>query len=399
MKICVINSGGTIACVGEPLAPMGAQEFASNSRRLIEPVLTAMYPELDLTWDTGLAFPNAATGTLDSTNLQPRDWCRIADYILEQYDRFDGFVLLHGTDSMDYTGAALPFLLNRVGCGGAGEALLSKPVIVTGSQVPMYQRGEPDVLRFNTDAFQNLCGAVACARLGLPEVCVYFDARLFRANRVLKVDASDFRAFDSPNYPPLGDYGITLEVDRARVLPGPANRTVSLADPAVRQEVRNRLAAIGNAIDACAVMPLSAFPAAFDAGAGSAQMARLIDACVATGLKGLVLLGYGEGNFPSGNPDAPAKGAVFRALKAAADAGVIVVDSTQVIAGRQASSGYAAGAWLPQVGAISSGDMTPVAALAKLMVLLAAAEHEGWARADVERLFACNLVGEVSEAD
>jgi len=399
MNICVINSGGTIACVGEPLAPMSADDFAANSRRLIEPVLTAMYPELELTWDTGLAFPNAATGTLDSTNLQPRDWCRIADYILEQYDRFDGFVLLHGTDSMDYTGAALPFLLNRVGCGGDGEALLSKPVIVTGSQVPMFQRGQPDVLRFNTDAFQNLCGAIACARLGLPEVCVYFDARLFRASRVLKVDASDFRAFDSPNYPQLGDYGIALEIDRARVLPGPPHEGVSLADPDVRDQVRRRLASIADSIDDCPVMPLSAFPAAFDAAGGSAQMARLIDACVATGLRGLVLLGYGEGNFPSGNPDDPAGGAVYRALKAASEAGVIVVDSTQVIAGRQAASGYAAGAWLPEVGAISSGDMTPVAALAKLMVLLAAAGHEGWSRADVERLFACNLAGEVSEAD
>ena len=396
MNICIINSGGTIGCVGDPLAPMSAQAFANNSRRLIEPVLTAMYPELTLHWETGLTFPESRTGTLDSTNLQPRDWCLIARFILDHYDRFDGFVLLHGTDSMDYTGSALPFLLNAFDADGAPTAVLSKPVIVTGSQVPMFQRGDPDTLRFNTDAFQNLCGAIACARQKVPEVCVYFDARLFRGNRVLKVNASDFCAFDSPNFEPLGQYGIALELERHRMLPGPAGAAVSLEDAAVRGALIDRLEAITACIDDWPVMPFSAFPAAYDAGGGAARIAALLAACVDTGIKGLVLQSYGEGNFPSGNPDDPASGAIYRALASANAGGVTIVDSTQVIAGRVASSAYAAGAWLPHVGAISAADMTPVAALAKLMVLLAAAAHEGWSRTDVERLFQRDLCGEMT---
>ncbi len=398
MDICIINTGGTISCVGDPLAPMSAPDFAANARRLLDPILLAMFPGLALTWETGLAFPGSATGTLDSTNLQPRDWCLIAGYILDHYDRFDGFVLLHGTDTMDFTGSALPFLLNAFDAQGAPAALLSKPVIVTGSQVPMFQRGTPDTLRFNTDAFQNLCGAVACARQGVAETCVYFDARLFRGNRVLKVNASDFCAFDSPNFEPIGQYGITLALDRARILPGPSGAAPSLAKPAVRAAARARLDAIAAAIDGCPVMPFNAFPAAYDASGGGAPIAALIDACVATGIRGMILQSYGEGNFPSGNPDCPADGAVYRALQAAGRAGVVIVDSTQVIAGRMTTSAYASGAWLPDIGAVSAGDMTPVAALAKLTILLAAAAHEGGARSDVERLFQRDLCGEVTEA-
>ncbi|WP_420607264.1 asparaginase [Novosphingopyxis sp.] len=397
MKICVINTGGTVGCVGDPLAPMSAADFAANSRRLLDPILLAMFPELEPSWETGLAFPESATGTLDSTNLQPRDWCLIARYILDNYERFDGFVLLHGTDSMDFTASALPFLLNAFDAQGTPKAALSKPVIVTGSQVPMYRRGSPDTLRFNTDAFQNLCGAVACARQAVPEVCVYFDARLFRGNRALKVNASDFCAFDSPNFEPLGTYGIALDLDRDLILPGPVSNAVSLAEPAVRAAAKARLDAIAGAIDDWPVMPFSAFPAAYDVG-GGARIARLIDACVGTGIRGLVLRSYGEGNFPSGNPDRPADGAIYRALEAARRGGVTIVDSTQVIAGRVGSSAYAAGAWLPKIGAICAADMTPVAALAKLMILLAAADHEGWTRADVERLFQRDLCGEVTVA-
>ena len=397
MRICIINTGGTIASVGAPLAPMGAEAFAANARRLIDPVLRAMFPDLALDWDTGLAFPESRTGTLDSSNLQPRDWCLIADHILSLYDRYDGFVLLHGTDTMDYTASALPFLLNAFDAAGAPAALLSKPVIVTGSQVPMYQRGDPDTLRFNTDAFQNVCGAVACARQNVPEVCVYFDTRLFRGNRVLKVNASDFCAFDTPNFAPLGQYGITLELERSLMLPGPQEAASSLANPDVRAAMRTRLAAISDAIDDWPVMQFSAFPAAYDAGGGSARLAALIDACVGTGIKGMVLQSYGDGNFPSGHPDDPVSGAIYRALQQACAAGAIIVDSTQVIAGRLASSSYAAGAWLPDIGAISAGDMTPVAALAKLTLLLAAAPHEGWSRDQVEELFQRNLCGEVVE--
>jgi L-asparaginase len=124
-------------------------------------------------------------------------------------------------------------------------------------------------------------------------------------------------------------------------------------------------------------------------------LADLIRACAGTGLRGMVLQSYGEGNFPSGNPDDAAKGAVYRALQAATDAGMILVDSTQVIAGTVNYSAYAAGAWLPIVGALSAADMTPVAALAKLSILLAASGHAGWSTETVKMLFRRNLRGEM----
>jgi L-asparaginase len=142
---------------------------------------------------------------LDSTNLQPTDWCIMAKGVLDNYASFDGFVILHGTDSMDFTGAALPFLLNAFDTNGYGTAVLSKPVVITGSQVPMYYQA-PDnkdlTLNFNTDAYQNFCGVVASARTGVPEVCVYFQNHLYRGNRVLRARAKIISAFIHPGFRP-----------------------------------------------------------------------------------------------------------------------------------------------------------------------------------------------------
>ena len=138
MKIAVINTGGTISCVGNPLAPMTAQAFADASTQLLNPILLQQFPDLEITYLTNVTFPESSTQTLDSTNLQPTDWCIMAKGVLDNYAAFDGFVLLHGTDSMDFSGAALSLLLNAFDADGVGTAVLSKPVIITGSQVPMY---------------------------------------------------------------------------------------------------------------------------------------------------------------------------------------------------------------------------------------------------------------------
>jgi L-asparaginase len=133
-------------------------------------------------------------------------------------------------------------------------------------------------------------------------------------------------------------------------------------------------------------------------------IADLITATVAQGIKGLVLQSYGEGNFPSGNPDYPAgntkppvspPGAIYSALKAANAAGTIIVDSTQVIAGTVNNSAYKSGAWLPSVGALSAFDMTPMAALVKAMILMSAAKANGWSASQVKALIRLNLFGEV----
>lgn len=405
MNIYVINTGGTISCTGNPLTPMSASAFAAACTTILNPIVLQQFPDIQITYVTDLVFPESTTGTLDSTNLQPTDWCLMAQYILANYPQADGWVVLHGTDSMDFTGTALPFLLSSFNSDGFPTASLSKPVIITGSQVPMFYQNSNDpqnlTLNYNTDAFQNFCGAIAAAQTGIPEVCIYFGDYLYRGNRSVKTNASEFNAFSSPNFPPLGEYGITLQLDLANVLPPPVYEAVSLDDPSVLQQAQDQLQYVMSSINNYPVMQFNAFPAwyAFDdkAGTSSGLLAALIDACVGQGIKGLILESYGEGNFPSGNPDNPSGGATYQALANANNSGVVIVDCTQVIEGVVNDSAYAAGAWLPQVGALSPADMTPMAALAKLMVLLTSAGYSGngWSITDVKRLFQLDLLGEM----
>lgn len=152
-------------------------------------------------------------------------------------------------------------------------------------------------------------------------------------------------------------------------------------------------------------MQFNAFPAPYSVANATAMIANLINAAVTQGIKGLVLESYGEGNFPSGNPDYPSSnpnpppvspaGAIYTALKAATAAGVVLVNATQVNTGIVNSSAYAAGAWLPGAGAIGASDMTPMAALAKTMILLSAASANGWSADDVRTLIQLNLSGEI----
>lgn len=403
-RIGIINTGGTISCIGTPLSPMTAVQFADAMRRIIEPVLKLQFPGAEFDYVTDLRFPESAVGMLDSTNLQPSDWCLLADRILADYDRYDGWVVLHGTDSMAYTGGALPFLLSAFDGKGNPTIVLDKPVVLTGAQVPIFHQQSPNdpmTLRFNTDAFQNVCAAVAMAQSGVPEVSVAFRGRIFRGARVLKVNASDDDAFNSPNFPPLGTMGVAFSLDADLVQPGPADESVALSTPAVRARARDRIAHVAARIGKTPVVPIAAFPAPFSPNGSGAFLADVIKAVVAAGAKGLVLESYGEGDFPSGNPDSSDKGAIARALAAANAAGVVIALATQVLAGTVNDSVYAAGAWLPAAGAVGIGDMTPIAALAKTMVLLA---EEGWAGNDwdagtVRRLVGQSLLGESRVAD
>src|SRR5947208_2599404 len=133
---------------------------------------------------------------LDSSNMTPRQWLEIARDIATHYDEYDGFVVVHGTDTMAYTASALPFLL-----GG-----LAKPVVITGSQIPLCE--------IRNDARENLITSLMIASsCAIPEVCLYFGGKLLRGCRAVKVSADGFAAFDSPNHPPLGTVGIDIEID------------------------------------------------------------------------------------------------------------------------------------------------------------------------------------------
>lgn len=400
MKIAIINTGGTISCVGNPLSPMTSKDFKAACQAHLDPIIHQKFPGLTLDYVTDLAFPESASGMLDSTNLQPSDWCLIARYILEHYTEVDGWIVLHGTDTLDFSGTALSMLLSKFDVDGTVLAQLSKSVVITGSQVPLFHSPEPGVISgitFHTDAFANVCGAVAVAQLGIPAVTVFFDNQVMRASRVVKDNTSQFRAFASPNFPTLGQYGISLSISSELLPPGPVSESVSLDDADARSATLAQLEAIAATINDRPVMRLSASPSAYNPAQGKAVLADMINASVAQGIGGLVLESYGAGNFPSGNANTAEDGAIYKALDGANKAGVVIVDNTQVAHGAVDYNAYAAGAWLPAIGALNPVDMTPAASLAKLTILLAAQQANGWSLDDIKFLMQTPLVGEMAD--
>lgn len=396
MRIAILNTGGTISCIGTPLAPMPAADFAAACQRLLGPWLAARHPDLQLDFPTDLRFPGSASGTLDSTNLQAEDWLRMARWIVQHYTDHDAWVVLHGTDSMAHSGAALSFLLNGFDVDGELTAALSRPVLLTGAQLPLFQLGRDGLtLNAHGDALANLDGALASCQRGVTEVGVYFQRALWRGNRVMKTDSQAFAAFAAPNDLPLIDDGLDSRLHGARLLPPPAGLARSLESASARAEQLARLDALALRLARHPVWPILAQPTC----AQAAPLAQMIAAAVAAGARGLLLLGYGAGNFPSGDASEPARGAVYQALARAREHGVQLVGATQVPHGGVNGQMYAAGAWLAELGALNPGDMTPVAAQVKLSLLLALADAQGWSAQQVATLFQRALLGEMRDGE
>ena len=281
------------------------------------------------------------TQLIDSAEAQPRDWHTIAADIAAHYDAYDGFVVIHGTDTMAYTASALSFAL----------AGLRKPVIVTGAQIPLAMP--------RSDAPGNLAGALLIAALSpLPEVCLYFGGKLLRGNRATKVSAADFGAFDSPNHPPLGRAGIHVEIDGARVLPMPAREAFEVVAPSAGEVALLRL----------------------HPGLTVALLGRLLAPTVA----GLVLQSYGAGNGPVGLPG------FVDTLAAASARGVVIVNVSQCARGSVDPTLYATGSALAAAGVFGGHDMTLEAALTKLHHLLSL----GLAAEEVRRRMQLPICGE-----
>ena len=279
---------------------------------------------------------------LDSSNMTPREWVKIARDVEANYDRYDGFVVLHGTDTMAYTASALPFLLSG----------LRKPVILTGSQIPLCE--------IRNDARENLITSLMlAASYDIPEVCLYFGGKLLRGCRSTKVSADGFAAFDSPNFPPLGNVGIDIEVNRDLVR---KPRGTKLAV----HEITNPI-----------VSALRLFPGI------SPELVRNV---LRPPLQGLVLEAYGVGNGPDQNRD------FLDALADATRRGVVIVDCTQCLEGTVDLSEYAAGSALARAGVISGADMTAEAALAKLYYLFS----RGFSAERVKREMQRDLRGELT---
>jgi len=282
---------------------------------------------------------------LDSSNMTPREWVKIAHDIAGHYGQYDGFVVLHGTDTMAYTASALPFMLHG----------LRKPVIISGSQIPLCE--------VRNDARENLITSLLiAASCDIPEVCLYFGGKLLRGCRAVKVSADGFAAFDSPNHPPLGTVGIEIEIDWPLVRRPRGSKE--------RLEVREVASPV--------VSALRLFPGI------SPELVRNV---LRPPLQGLVLEAFGVGNGP--DQDA----AFIAALSEATERGVVIVDCTQCLEGTVNLGEYATGAALAGAGVISGFDMTAEAALAKLYYLFS----RGWTAGRVKREMQKNLRGELTK--
>ncbi|BCK13415.1 asparaginase [Vibrio cholerae] len=257
---------------------------------------------------------------MDSSDMTPADWQLIADDIAANYDKYDGFVILHGTDTMAYTASALSFMFENLG----------KPVIVTGSQIPLAD--------LRSDGQANLLNALhVAANYPINEVTLFFNNRLMRGNRSRKSHADGFSAFSSPNLPPLLEAGINIELS--------ANVKVD-EKPSGEFKV--------NPITPQPIGVITMYP-------GISH--EVIRNTLLQPVNAMILLTFGVGNAPQ-NPELLAQ------LKAASERGVIVVNLTQCLAGKVNMGGYATGCALADAGVISGYDMTPEAALAKLHYLL-----------------------------
>jgi L-asparaginase len=335
-QILIIYTGGTIGMMTDPvtktLKPINFEQIMDNV-----PELEKLNCKIKV---------HSFEEIIDSSNMNPEIWSELAGLIESHYDEVDGFVILHGSDTMAYTASALSFMLENLG----------KPVIFTGSQLP--------ISAIRTDAKENLMTAIEIAkskkndRARVPEVCIYFDYKLFRGNRSFKYNSSKFEAFRSPNCPILAESGVHLRFN-ANDIRQPTDAPLTLHKKLVNE-----------------VAVLKLYP-------GISPI--VVEAILTADVRGIVMETFGAGNTTTDQW-------FIDMLKAAIDSGKVILDISQCKVGTVELGRYDTSKELKDMGVANGYDMTFEAAVTKMMYLLGQLDDPK----EVKRLLEVDLRGELT---
>lgn len=310
-RICILYTGGTIGMVPTKKGYAPKKGYFYDAISSIDDLRAENMPDWEM-----LEFDPL----LDSSNIALEQWNQIGRSIRDNYEKYDGFVVLHGTDTMAYTASALSFMLEG----------LTKPIIITGSQIPLCQ--------LRSDARDNLVTSLFIAGQGIvKEVCLYFGGKLLRGNRATKTSADGLIAFDSPNYHPLAEAGIDIKYNYAGLLIPPANSKFSLTE--FRQ----------TSIGVLKVFPGIQF--------------SLFESIMTESLKGIVLETFGAGNIPTYDD------ALLPIIRKAFENGTIITVCSQCQQGTVKLGAYETSSALTRAGAVSGYNMTTESTVAKLYYL------------------------------